>query len=106
MPHLSSAQATPQSPLPSLQHLRAENGPPLPVCVCSHHLNNVDNNSRHLGERHRWVGNCVGYANHKYFVQFVSYAAVGTLFVGFSLVAPMLGKAQDVGFVHKSAPFG
>ena len=38
----------------------------------------------------RWVGNCVGYANHKYFIQFLAYAAVSGLYVGLMLIGPLL----------------
>ena len=37
-----------------------------------------------------WIGNCVGYGNHKYFIQFLGWAALSGTYVGLMLMTPLI----------------
>jgi palmitoyltransferase len=41
-----------------------------------------------------WVGNCVGFNNHKYFWNFVFYAFIGSFYTGLSLLLNGGGMKQ------------
>ena len=50
----------------------------------THHCSKCDRCILKMDHHCPWVGSCVGYDNHKVFVQFMIYVVIGCLFVGLS----------------------